>query len=60
MIGVIGKEYEAEMVDVGSMVGASKEDKVMVPVIGTTGMVNWQGRAFGGVAVAAGAGRWEA
>ena len=60
MIGVIGEEHEAEMVDVGSMVGTSKEDEAMVPVIGTTGMANWQGRAFGGVAAAAGAERWEA
>jgi len=60
VIGVIGEEHEAEMVDVGSMVGTSKEDEAMVPVIGTTGMANWQGRVFGGVAAAAGAGRWEA
>jgi hypothetical protein len=59
MIGVIGEEHEAKMVDVGSMVGTSKEDEAMVPVISTIGMANWQGRAFGGVAAAAGAGRWE-
>jgi hypothetical protein len=46
VIGVIGKEHKAEMVDVGSMVGTSKEDEVMVPVIGTIGMANWQGRVF--------------
>jgi hypothetical protein len=57
--GVIGKEHEAEMVDVESMVGMSKEDEAMVSVIGTTGMANWQGRAFGGVAATAGAERWE-
>ncbi len=59
MIGVIGKEHEARMVDIASMAGISEEDdsEAMVPVIGTAGMASWQGRASRGVAAAVGAGR---
>jgi len=58
MIGMIGKEHEAGMVNVVSIAGMSKEDdsEAMVPVIGTAGTASWQGRASRGVAAAAGAG----
>ena len=58
---MIGKEHEAGMVDVASMAGMHEEDdlEVMVPVIGTAGTANWQGRASRAVATAAGIGRWE-
>ena len=58
---MIGEEHEAGMVDVASMAGMREEDdlEVMVPVIGTAGTANWQGRASRAVAAAAGAGRWE-
>ena len=61
VIGMIGKEHEAEMVDVASMAGMHEEDdlEVMVPMIGIAGMASWQGRASRGVAAAVGTGRWE-
>jgi len=57
--GMIGKEHEARMVDVAHKVGTSEEDVLMAPGIGTLGTASWQRRAAGGVAAAAGAGRWE-
>jgi len=61
VIGIIGEKHEAGMVDVASMAGMCEEDdlEAMVPVIGTAGTASWQGRAFRGMAAAAGAGRWE-
>jgi hypothetical protein len=61
VISMIGEEYKAGMVDVASMAGMHEEDdsEAMVPVIGTAGMANWQGRASRAVAAAVGAGRWE-
>ena len=56
---MIGKEHEAEMVNVASMVGTSWEDDVMVPVTGTAGMGSWEGRASTGVVGAVGEVRWE-
>ena len=57
---MICEEHEATgMVDVGSKVGTSEGDVLMVPGIGTPGTASWQGRTSGGVAAAVGAGRWE-
>jgi len=56
---MICEEHEARMVDVGSKVGTSKGDVLMVPGIGTPGTASWQGRTSEGVAAAVGAGRWE-
>jgi hypothetical protein len=56
---MIGEEHKAGMVDVGSKVGMSEEDMLMVPEIGTPGTASWQERASGGVMAAVGAGRWE-
>jgi hypothetical protein len=53
------KHKAARMVDVGSKVGTSEGDMLMVPGIGTPGMASRQGRMFGRVAATVGAGRWE-
>jgi hypothetical protein len=55
--GVIREGHEAGVVHVACMSG---EDEVMVPVIGTAGMMSWEGmgRASVGIA-AAGEVRWE-
>jgi hypothetical protein len=55
---VIHEGHEAGVVHVACM---SREDEVMVPVIGMAGMMSWEGmgRASVGMAAAAGAVRWE-
>ena len=47
------------MVDVGSKVGTSKRDVLMVPGIGTLGMASRQRRTSERVAAAVGIGRWK-
>ena len=56
--GVICEGHEARVVYVACMSG---EDEVMVPMIGTAGIMSWEGmgRASVGMAAAAGAVRWE-
>ncbi len=56
--GVIHEGHEAGVVHVACMSG---EDKVMVPMIGTAGMMSREGmgRASVGMVAAVGAVRWE-
>jgi hypothetical protein len=51
------KHEAAGMVDVGSKVGTSEGDVLMVPGIDTPGTASQQGRTSGGVAAAVGTGR---
>jgi hypothetical protein len=56
--GVICEGHEAGVVHVACI---SREDEVMVPVIGIAGIISWEGmrRASVGVAAAVGEVRWK-